>query len=86
MFDPEIRMHVRNKVHYDTNADGHDIGTMESQGIIEVSTSTYPPKDDPFISVSTCKLTRYGYSFVNWNTQADGKGTSYKPGDKISKW
>ena len=25
VFDPEVTMHVCNKVHYDTNADGHDI-------------------------------------------------------------
>ena len=86
VFDPEVTMYICNKVHYDTNTGGVDIGTMESQGIIEVRTSTYPPKNDPFISVSTCKLTRYGYAFVNWNTQADGTGTVYEPGDIISKW
>ena len=26
-------------------------------------------------------LIRYNYTFVNWNTKADGTGTEYKPGD-----
>ena len=26
---------------------------------------------------------RSGYTFTGWNTQADGKGTAYKPGDSF---
>lgn len=30
-------------------------------------------------------LSKSGYTFKEWNTQADGKGTAYKPGDPIQK-
>jgi hypothetical protein len=26
-------------------------------------------------------ITRDGYNFVNWNTQSDGSGDKYQPGD-----
>lgn len=32
--------------------------------------------------LSTVKPTRTGYSFVSWNTNADGTGTSYSPGQQ----
>jgi hypothetical protein len=28
-------------------------------------------------------LTKFGYIFTSWNTQSDGSGTSYQPGDQI---
>ena len=31
------------------------------------------------------KFTREGYTFAGWNTQADGKGTSYSNGQPVSK-
>ena len=29
-------------------------------------------------------FTRNNYTFTGWNTQADGKGTAYKPGDTFT--
>lgn len=43
----------------------------------------------PFTDAEKAKapaaLTRSGYIFKEWNTKANGKGTSYKPGDSIKK-
>lgn len=43
----------------------------------------------PFAEADKAKapaaLTRSGYIFKEWNTKANGKGTSYKPGDSIKK-
>lgn len=36
------------------------------------------------LTLSTTKPSRTGYNFVEWNTQADGKGTSYKSGSVYS--
>ncbi len=36
------------------------------------------------MKISKTVPTRSGYDFVNWNTRADGKGTSYSPGGTYS--
>ena len=36
------------------------------------------------LTLSSTKPTRTGYSFVKWNTKADGSGTSYSPGASYS--
>lgn len=36
------------------------------------------------LTLSATKPSRTGYNFVEWNTQADGKGTSYKSGSVYS--
>ena len=44
---------------------------------------------EPYVNNATVTLkgkdtfTRSGYTFSGWNTQADGKGTSFKPDDKV---
>ena len=44
---------------------------------------------EPYANNATVTLkgkdtfTRSGYTFSSWNTQADGKGTSFKPDDKV---
>ncbi len=35
------------------------------------------------LTVKANGFTRDGYDFTGWNTAADGKGTAYKPGDKL---
>ena len=36
------------------------------------------------VTVAQNKFTRNNYTFTGWNTQADGKGTAYKPGDSFT--
>ena len=36
------------------------------------------------VTVAQNEFTRNNYTFIGWNTQADGKGTAYKPGDSFT--
>ena len=36
------------------------------------------------VTVAENGFTRNDYTFTGWNTQADGKGTAYKPGDSFT--
>ncbi|MBQ5446982.1 MAG: leucine-rich repeat protein, partial [Lachnospiraceae bacterium] len=54
------------------NANGH--GKAPAAVTMETSTST----------VVANAITAYGYTFKEWNTEADGTGTKYKPGDEIN--
>ena len=36
------------------------------------------------VTVAQNEFTRNNYAFIGWNTQADGKGTAYKPGDSFT--
>ena len=36
------------------------------------------------VTIAESGFTRSGYTFTGWNTQADGKGTSYKAGDSFT--
>lgn len=51
-------------------------GSMDSQ--------TFYPDDGESVTIKANGFTRSGYSFVNWNTRWDGKGTSYNAGAKYS--
>lgn len=51
-------------------------GSMDSQ--------TFYPDDGESVTIKANGFTRSGYSFVNWNTSWDGKGTSYNTGAKYS--
>lgn len=51
-------------------------GSMDSQ--------TFYPDDGESVTIKANGFTRSGYSFVNWNTSWDGKGTSYNAGAKYS--
>lgn len=51
-------------------------GSMDSQ--------TFYPDDGESVTIKANGFTRSGYSFVNWNTRMDGKGTSYNAGAKYS--
>ena len=46
----------------------------------EGNISSQTKTQDVNLTLSTSKPTRTGYSFVNWNTKADGSGTTYKAG------
>lgn len=51
-------------------------GSMDSQ--------TFYPDDGESVTIKANGFTRSGYSFVNWNTSRDGKGTSYNADAKYS--
>ncbi|MDR1089319.1 MAG: InlB B-repeat-containing protein [Coriobacteriales bacterium] len=59
-----------------SGATGAVSGTMTSQ------TATY--NQNLTLTTNTFSLT--GYSFIGWNTAADGKGTSYANGKKFEPW
>ncbi|MGN0463625.1 MAG: InlB B-repeat-containing protein, partial [Acutalibacteraceae bacterium] len=40
-------------------------------------------KKNTVISVDECSFTRKGYTFDGWNTEADGSGTAFAPGDAV---
>ena len=40
--------------------------------------------ENEFVTVSQNTFSRSGYEFISWNTKADGSGTTYKSGDKIT--
>ena len=58
-------------ISYDVNG---GTGTIASQTKIEGEDLT----------LTTSKPTRTGYTFQNWNTEADGSGTTYEPGDSYT--
>lgn len=41
-------------------------------------------KTDSKATLTANKFTRYGYTFSGWNTQSDGKGTSYEDEDTVN--
>ncbi len=82
VYDHEVTMYT-NKVIFDSNGGS---GTMNPQGIMNVSTSTFHPNNfNPAIHISNNNFSRHGYAFVKWNTEADGSGQDYYPGDEISE-
>ena len=60
-------------VTFDANADDA-VGTMTGQPM------TYGTP----VALTTCTLSRPGYTFAGWNTLADGSGTSYADGATVS--
>lgn len=46
------------------------------------ATIAYPKGTE--VAVDSSKPSRSGYTFTGWNTQKDGKGTSYLPGDPFT--
>ncbi|MDE6635011.1 MAG: InlB B-repeat-containing protein, partial [Lachnospiraceae bacterium] len=63
------------------NPNGDDVeGTMESV-VYEMTENTTPNDKKPI--VAEVGYTREGYKFAGWNTSPDGKGVSYKAGDRI---
>lgn len=47
------------------------------------ATDSAPGAAEGSVTVAKNGFTRSGYTFIGWNTQADGKGTAYKPGDSF---
>ena len=61
-------------VRYNANAESGISGTMANQQMTCDKTET----------ISASGFTRTGYTFVKWNTQADGKGTDYLPASEVA--
>ena len=45
---------------------------------------TIKAKEDEQISIPSNTYTRLGYEFIGWNTKADGTGTSYAVGERLT--
>lgn len=56
-------------------------------GMVPTDRNRYSTFDDSslnsMVSVLNNTLTRTGYRFIGWNTQADGRGTTYQPGEQF---
>lgn len=66
------------EIQYDANALASEInGAMEPQLLSGAGT---PPSS---LAAAACGYTRANYSFKEWNTEANGEGTSYEAGDTI---
>ena len=61
-------------VKYNKNATDA-VGTMEDMQGVSYSREYTLPEE---------QFTRMGYDFTGWNTQANGKGTAYQPGETVS--
>ena len=66
-YDEEVTQH---QVKLTYNANGGEGATNPATGAAGESET-----------VAENGFVRSGYTFIGWNTQADGKGTAYKPGD-----
>lgn len=42
-----------------------------------------PGGSDTILSEADTDISQSGYTFMSWNTEADGTGTSYRPGDTV---
>ncbi len=57
--------------------------TYSGNGATSGSTSGhYDVEEDTYITIRSCGFTKTGYTFVEWNTNSSGTGTSYDPGDR----
>ena len=68
--DQEIFKEYQGKLTYDANG---------GEGAIDSATGV----SGESVTVAENGFTRNDYTFTGWNTQADGKGTAYKPGDSF---
>ena len=69
--DQEIFTEYQRKLTYDANG---------GEGAIDSATGAAGES----MTVAENGFTRNDYTFTGWNTQADGKGTAYKPGDSFT--
>lgn len=60
------------------NGNGSTGGTVPIGG-----STTYTYGDPIIVPGNTGSLTKVGYTFVKWNTKADGTGTDYEAGDTL---
>lgn len=58
--------------------------TYDANGETEGATPTTNGVTDQKVPIAANGFIRDGYRFDSWNTQADGKGIAYKPGDDVT--
>jgi hypothetical protein len=59
-------------------------GNSATGGTPPTDSSNYQSGDSATVAGNTGTLVKTAYSFAGWNTKADGTGTSYAVGDKIT--
>ena len=67
-------------IYYQKNADRLFYDANGGEGTMSPSVG----KAEEEVTVDENGFTRDGYEFTGWNTQADGKGKNYEPGDKYT--
>ncbi|MDY2629941.1 MAG: leucine-rich repeat domain-containing protein [Clostridium sp.] len=58
-------------------------GNGNTSGTVPVDSNTYQLNQSVVVSDNTGLLQNSGHNFNGWNTQADGNGTHYEPGDSF---
>ena len=56
--------------------DANDNGTIEKGEITEI-------EEDEVVTAPKVEMSKGGYYFIGWNTQKDGQGITYQPGDIV---
>jgi uncharacterized repeat protein (TIGR02543 family) len=59
-------------------------GNGEDSGIVPVDGTDYQENDTVIVLGNNGGLARSGFSFIGWNTQANGSGTSYTGGQTFT--
>lgn len=59
-------------------------GNNNTGGTAPTDAGSYPADSQATVAANSGSLSRTGLVFAGWNTSADGSGTSYQPGDKIT--
>ena len=70
---------------FDTNGGTGDVPAIKSYvapGLDDGAEIANLPQSE--VEIPATKPTRDGYAFMGWNTEADGSGVSYKPGDYLT--
>ncbi|MDD3000119.1 MAG: InlB B-repeat-containing protein, partial [Candidatus Riflebacteria bacterium] len=58
-------------------------GNGNDAGLVPVDTNSYGAGEVVTLAFNTGSLSKTGYIFYGWNTQADGLGTTYSPGSTL---
>ena len=82
--DGTITRTVTKKCKYQENVTEYQVkltyDANDGEGAIDSATGAAGES----VTVAENVFTRNNYTFTGWNTQADGKGTAYKPGDSFT--
>src|SRR5690554_80918 len=56
-------------------------GNGNDKGKVPVDTTGYKPASNVVVSADTGNFSKKGYAFYSWNTEKDGSGVGFAPGD-----